>query len=135
MDISDNPILRHLLEQSQRHNQQVALLDREVKAYVVRDIPVPPWFNHRQGGVGCEGCGAEPVWEVLVHQVGDCNADDLDADGNFVWRGCDRCYRDWQHELRVILDHRLRRYLPVPCPSCQRPIAQATDILLKVRRL
>lgn len=135
MDYSDNPILQDLLDQSRRQDQQVAILGHEVQAYVIQDLPPPPWIHKNMGsGVGCGGCGADPDWEVLVHQVGSCNDAGLDEDGNMVWRGCDACYRRWTREILTIL-MRLKRYLPVTCPGCGRPIARISDIMLRTRRL
>lgn len=98
---------------------------------------VPPGEFPWRGGVGCQGCGAEPQYEVLAHML-DCENPDvaaqLDADGNFVWYGCHACYGAWRRGLTDIIG-RLDRYLPIECEGCGHPVGSVDDILLRVRRI
>lgn len=98
---------------------------------------IPPESPREVGGVGCQGCGAEPQFEVLAHML-DCEDDEtaghVDQDGNFVWRGCSNCYASWRQDLVQVLA-RLQLWLPVQCDGCGKPIASVGDIMLRVRRL
>jgi hypothetical protein len=110
-------------------------MSRSINALVAacrRDVASAPFV----GGVGC-GCGQEMRYEVLTHLL-DCEdpiaAGLTDDDGNYVWRGCARCYTSWCDDLQRTF-RLLRSFLPVSCFGCGKPISQLSDIMLRVRQL
>ncbi len=84
----------------------------------------------------CYDCGAEPHYEVLAHMLNCADPGTshvVDLEGNFVWLGCGRCYREWRRELTELL-HMLRHH-DVACNGCGRGIHTVNDILLRVRKV
>lgn len=126
MEFGENPILHNLLERSRNFDRE---LEQLARAY---EIPIGPRPDPDR--LRCPLCDSPVECAVLVHAVGDCNGYGLDANGNFVWYGCTGCYLSWAVEIQTHLD-RLKRWLPVPCSSCGRPIAEVAGVLLEMKPL
>jgi hypothetical protein len=88
-------------------------------------------LEHALAHPGCETpeCGRDATHIVHVHQLDDCNREELTPDGALLMLLCEPCLAAKANSLTADIAKWLPKFERVACLTCWKPVAELHDLL------